>query len=248
MLSLIYICHCNIFPNMFLIPRHLRIFQHIEQYQHGDCGILADGIRIWHLECCYCITPVLDRRPRPSYPSCSFRAYLHSFLLDSNQSHPMPVIWRNFIWMFRSRIKCSFYTAANASWWRLWEWFQWRLTNTLTAGSLNTPCVQYGACIFRPSLLYTTSTTWPVSPWHPVISSQTSLLMSILQWWPKSQHLPSMHGHFQQFQGYITRTLWRWGIIKWGWGFPDSTYGQWILVNRDSPRKTILHTWEWVTK
>ena len=92
MLSLIYICHCIIFPNMFLTPQHLRIFQHIEQYQHGDCRILAYGMRIWHLECHYCITPVLDRRPRPSYPSHSFRMCLHSFLLDSNQPHPMPVI------------------------------------------------------------------------------------------------------------------------------------------------------------
>ena len=182
---------------MFLIPWHLRIFQHIEQYQHGDCRILADGMRIWHLECHYCITPVLDRRPWPSYPSHSFRACLHSFLLDSNQPHPMPVIWRSFIWMFCSCIKCSFYTAAITGRWRLWEWFQWRLTNTLTAGSLHTPCVQYGACIFWPRLLYTTSTTWPASPQHPVISSQTSLPTSILQWWPKSQHLPSMHGHFQ---------------------------------------------------
>ena len=39
-------------PNMFLIPHHLRIFQHIEQYQHGNCRILANGMRIWHLECC----------------------------------------------------------------------------------------------------------------------------------------------------------------------------------------------------
>ena len=98
---------------------------------------------------------------------------------------------------FRSCIKCSFYTTAIAGRWRLWEWFQQRLTNTLMAGPLHTPCVQYGACIFRPHLLYSTSTTWPASLRHPVISSQTSSLTSILQWWPKSQHLPSMHGHFQ---------------------------------------------------
>ena len=32
MLSPPYICHCIIFPNMFLTPRHLRIFQHIAQH------------------------------------------------------------------------------------------------------------------------------------------------------------------------------------------------------------------------
>ena len=62
MLSLIYICHCIIFPNMFLTPQDLRIFQHIEQYQHGNCRILANGMRIWHLECHYCITPVFGQK------------------------------------------------------------------------------------------------------------------------------------------------------------------------------------------
>ena len=113
MLSIFYIyMSLTKFIQHVCSPQHLRIFQHIEQYQHGDCRILADGMRIWNLECCYCITPVLDGRPRPSYPSHSFRACLHSFLLDSSQPHPMPVIGRNFIWMFRPCIKLSLPPAA----------------------------------------------------------------------------------------------------------------------------------------
>ena len=130
--------HCYIymslrrFPNMFLIPQHLRIFHHIHHHQHGDCRILANGMRIWHLECCYCLTSVLGRRPRPNHPRHSFRTCLHPLLLDFNQPHSMPVIWRSFIWMFCSCIKFSLHPAVVLSRWRLWEWFQQRLTNTFT--------------------------------------------------------------------------------------------------------------------
>ena len=157
------------FPQYVFNTMTLRIFQHIEQYQHGDHRILADGMRIWHLECRYCITPVLDGRPQPSYPSCSFRACLHSFLLDSNQSHPMPAVWRNFIWMFHPHIKCSFYTAAIASRQRLWEWFKWRLTNTFMKDSLHTPCIQFRACTIQSCLFHTTLTCWSTSLQYTVI-------------------------------------------------------------------------------
>ena len=43
MLSLLYIYVTAKFPNMFLIPQHLRIFQHIDQHQHGDHRILANA-------------------------------------------------------------------------------------------------------------------------------------------------------------------------------------------------------------
>ena len=45
MLSLSYLCHWQAFPNMFLIPWHLRIFQNIHHHQHGDCRILANGMQ-----------------------------------------------------------------------------------------------------------------------------------------------------------------------------------------------------------
>ena len=174
---------------MFLIPHHLRIFQHIEQYQHGNCRILADGMRIWHLEHCHCIPPILDRRPWSSYPRHSFWMCLQPFLLDFNQPHPMPVIWRNFIWMFRSCIKCSLYTTAIAGRWRLWKWFKQRLTNTIAKDSSHIPCIQHWTCIFQPCTQHTPQTSH-ISQWSYMLACQTSVLLSIFQQWQQS------HGHF----------------------------------------------------
>ena len=91
LLSYIYMSLTS-FPNIFLIPRHLRIFQNINQHQHGDCRILADGMKIWHLECHFCFTSVLGRRPRPDHPRCSLRTCLQPLLLDFNQPHSTPLI------------------------------------------------------------------------------------------------------------------------------------------------------------
>ena len=46
------------FATMFLIPWQLRIFQNIHHCQHGNCRILANGTRIWHLECRYHLTSI----------------------------------------------------------------------------------------------------------------------------------------------------------------------------------------------
>ena len=102
MLWLSHICHWQAFPNMFLIPQHLRIFQNIHHHQHGDHRILANGMRIWHLECHYCLTAVLGRRPWPNHPRHSLRTCLHHLLLDTHQPHTMTVIWRSSIWTFCS--------------------------------------------------------------------------------------------------------------------------------------------------
>ena len=181
MLSLLYIyLSLQYFPNMFFIPKYLRIFQHLTQYQHGNCRILANGMRIWHLECHHCITSILGRRPRPSHPRCSLWKCLQPFLLDFNQPHPIPVIWRNFIWMFRSCIKCSFYTTAIAGRWRLWEWFQWRCTNTLMQNAMHTPCIQLRTCIFQPCSQHSMQTSH-INQWSYTLSYQTSVPPSILQ-------------------------------------------------------------------
>ena len=118
------------FPNMFLIPRCLRIFQNIHHCQHGDCRLLANGMRIWHLECHNCLTSVLGRRPWPDHPRHSLRTCLHHLLLDTHQPHTMTTFWRSFIWTFCSCTKCSLYPAVVFSRWRLWWWFQQWLTNT----------------------------------------------------------------------------------------------------------------------
>ena len=126
----LYIYVTDKFTTMFLIPWQLRIFQNIHHHQHGNCRILANGMRIWHLECHYHLTSVLGRRPQPSHPRHSLRMCLHHLLLDTHQPHPTTAIWRSFIWMFCSCIKCSLYPAVVFSRWRLWEWFQQWLTNT----------------------------------------------------------------------------------------------------------------------
>ena len=108
----IYMSLTSFFPTCFLIPQHLRIFQNIHHHQHGDHRILANGMRIWHLECRYCLTSVLGRRPRPNHPRHSLRMCLHPLLLDFNQPHPMPIIQRSFIWTFCSCIKFSLHPAV----------------------------------------------------------------------------------------------------------------------------------------
>ena len=162
----------SFFPNMFLIPWHLRIFQTIHQHQHGDCRILADGTGIWHLECCYCLTSVLGRRPRPDHPRHSLRTCLHPLLLDFNQPHPMPVIWRSFIWTFCSCIKCILHPAVVLSRWRLREWFQQGLTNTFTKNTMHTPCIQYGTCILRSCPHYAMPPSWYPLLWHTAIPTR----------------------------------------------------------------------------
>ena len=75
------------FPTKFF--RHIintstvRVLQKFHHHCHGDCITLADGMRIHHLECCYCLTSILGRRPRSNYPRHCLRTCLHHLLLDS---------------------------------------------------------------------------------------------------------------------------------------------------------------------
>ena len=238
----IYICHWHAFPNMFLIPWHLRIFQHIHHHQHGDCRILADGTRIWHLESCYCLTSVLGRRPRPDHPRYSLIMCLHHLLLDSNQPHPMPAIWRSFIWMFCSCIKCSLHPAVVFSRWRLWEWFKQWLTNTFMKNTMHTPHFQSGTCILWSSPHYAMLPSYFTTLWHMANLTQTSaLLPNVLFWW--FREWPRPRQVIRQLIRQLTGQL-----IRWRRRFPYSTYWWWTLDNRNGTRKNILHTWRWVTK
>ena len=109
---------------------------------HGDCRILADGTWIHHMECCYCLTSILERIPRPNYPRHSLRMHLNHLLLDIHQPHTTSTIWRCFIWTFCHCIKCSFYPAVIISRWGLWEWF-WHYwpTHSLKENPPHTPHV-----------------------------------------------------------------------------------------------------------
>ena len=105
-----------IFPTKFF--KHIintatvRLLQNFHHYYHGDCRILADGMRIFHLECHYCFTTVLDRRSQSSYPWHSHRMHLHYLLLDIHQPHTMPTVWRNIIWTFCYSTECSFHPTT----------------------------------------------------------------------------------------------------------------------------------------
>ena len=150
----VYIPYKNL--NISLILPPLDFYRNFYHYYHGDCRLLADGMRIFHLEChCYLIT-VLDRRSRSSYPQYSHRMHLYYLLLDIHQSHTMPTAWRNIIWMFCYSSECCFYPTIITSRWRLQEWFwhHW-FTNSITENSSHTPCFQHGTCLFQPSEHYT---------------------------------------------------------------------------------------------
>ena len=82
----------KIFSDILLILPLLEFLQIFHHHYHGDCRILAVGMRIFNLECCYCFTTILGRRPRSSYPWHSLRMHLHHLLLDTHQPHATPII------------------------------------------------------------------------------------------------------------------------------------------------------------
>ena len=134
----------------------IRLLQKFHHYYHGDCRLLANGIRIFHLECCYCFITVLDRRSRSSYPQYSHRTHLHYLLLDIHQSHTTPTVWRDIIWMFCYSSECCFHPTIITSRWRLREWFwhHW-FTNSIMENPSYTPHFQHGTCLFQPCEHYT---------------------------------------------------------------------------------------------
>ena len=73
--------------DILLILPPLEFLQIIHHHYHGNCRILADGPGIFNLECCYCFTSILDRRPQSNYPRHSFRMCLHHLLLDTYEPH-----------------------------------------------------------------------------------------------------------------------------------------------------------------
>ena len=190
-------------------------------------------MRIWHLECCYCLTSILGRRSWPNYPRCSLRTCLHHLLLDTHQPHTMSATWICFIWMFCYCTKCNIYLAVIFSRWRLREWFQhsW-LTNTFAENTMHTPHFQHRTCIIWPSTHYTLLPRYHTALWFTTNPSQTSVPPPII--------------YFQQFREWPgsrqhTRTL------RWRRRFPNSTCRWWTLDNRYSTGKNILHTWKWLS-
>ena len=71
------------------IIRLLQIFYH---YYYGYCRLLANGMRIFHLECHYCFITVLDRGPQPHHPWYSHRMCLHYIFLHIYKSHTMSAV------------------------------------------------------------------------------------------------------------------------------------------------------------
>ena len=132
----------KISSDILLIPLPLEFLQKFHHHYHGDCRILADGMRICHLECHYHLTSILGRRPQSNYPWHSLRMHLHHLLLDTYQSHTASTIWRCFIWMFCHCIKCSIHPAVIISRWGLQEWF-WHCwpTHSLKENPSHTPRV-----------------------------------------------------------------------------------------------------------
>ena len=54
---------CKIFSDILLILPLLEFLQKFHHHYHGECRILADGMRIFNLECHYWFTTFLGRRP-----------------------------------------------------------------------------------------------------------------------------------------------------------------------------------------
>ena len=223
------------FTNMFLIPQQLRIFpENFHHHHHGNCRILANGMWIWHLECCYWLPAVWGRRPWPDHPRHSFRMFLHHLLLDTHKPHTTTATWRCSIWTFRYCTQCSIYPAVISGRWRLQQWFQHWPTNTFMQNTMHTPCLQHGTCILWLSAHYTPPPSYHVTLQHTTDLTQTNVLPPNICFW-----------QLREWPG--SRQLIR-PLIRWRRRLPNSTYGWWTLDNRNGTRKDILHTWKWVTQ
>ena len=220
-----YAIHADAFKPVYIpykIFRHIlntatiRLLQKFHHHFHGDCRILANGMRIFHLEYRYCFATILDRGSWSSYPQHSHRMHLHYLLLDIHQPHTMPTVWRNIIWMFCFSTECSFHPTTVISRWRLWKWFwhHW-FTNPFMENSLHTPHFQSRTCLFQPSEHYTPQYSHHNTLQYTVNSYQTSALLLILQlrYWQYPRQHSSM---FRQLR-------WR------GRRFSDGTSGWWAL-------------------
>ena len=97
------ICHfCGCYqPSIYILPTKfkniintttIRLLQNFHHYYYIYCRLLANGMRIFHLQGCYCFITVLDREPRPSHPWYSHRTCLHQILLDIYKSNTMPPV------------------------------------------------------------------------------------------------------------------------------------------------------------
>ena len=137
----IYIPYNN-FSDILLILLPLEFLQKFLHHYHGDCRLLANGMWVCYLECCYHFTSILGRRPRSNYPRHSLRMHLHHLLLDIYEPHAMPTIWRCFIWMLYYCTKCSIHPTVITSRLGLREWF-WHCwpTHSFKKNPSHTPCV-----------------------------------------------------------------------------------------------------------
>ena len=97
------ICHSQgcFQPSIYVLPTKyeniintttIRLLQNFYHYYYGCCRLLANGMRIFHLECHYCFITVLDRGPQPSHPWYSHRTCLHHILLHIYKSNTMPAV------------------------------------------------------------------------------------------------------------------------------------------------------------
>ena len=169
------ICHSHgcFQPSIYVLPTKyeniinttvIRLLQNFHCYYYGYCRLLANGMRMFHLECHYCLITVLDRGHWPSHPWYSHRMCLHHILLNIYKSNTMPAVWWNIIWMFRHSTQCSLHPTTVASRWRLPEWFWYHLlTHSTMQDSLHSPHFQHGTCLIQPSshhtLQYTTNSS-----------------------------------------------------------------------------------------
>ena len=138
----------------------IRLLQNFHHYYCGYCKLLADGTRIFHLECCYCFHTVLDRGPWPSHPWYSHRMCLHHLFVHIYKSHTMPAVWWNIVWTFHHSTQCSFHPTTVASRWRLreWLWYHW-LTHSIMKDSMHSPHFQDGTHFIQPSDHHTSKYT-----------------------------------------------------------------------------------------
>ena len=141
---------------MFLVLLPIRVFQKFHHNYQLDCRILADGTRIWHLECCNRLTSILGRRSQPNYPRHSLRTCLHHLLLDTHEPQlcqlPEDVLFGCFVIAlnaaFTQQLSLAdegYESGSNTA----------DLPTPLQETPSHTPHVQHGTCILKSGTYHT---------------------------------------------------------------------------------------------
>ena len=207
----------------------IRLLQNFHHY-YGDCRLLADGMRIFHLECHYCFITVLDRGPWPSHPWYSLRTCLYHILLHLYQQtlcqQSDETLFGHFVIALNTAFTQQLLLADEG-------YKSGSDTIDLPTPLQKTPCMHHVSSMEHASFNPVTTTPCSTVTITPCSTPQTP---------PRPVCRPlSFSSDNDQAPDSMLRQL------PWRGRFSDGTTGWWTLdLQRDS-WKNFLYTRTWIT-